>query len=596
VGDSPHSIFLPTSRREMLQRSWDFVDVVLVTGDAYVDHPAFGTAVIGRMLEQAGYRVGIIAMPDWRDPDCMTVFGRPRLFFGIGSGNVDSMLSRYTAFLKVRRDDPYVPGGQAGKKPERALIVYSNLAKSSFKESRIVLGGIEASMRRIVHYDFWSDTVRRSILADTRADILAYGMAEKSVVAIADRLRDGKPLEGIPGTVHFRREPVEAVTLPSEEEAMASRDSFLECYRLFYTHQHETLSQPAGGRFLLHHPPAMDAGTRDLDAVFDLPFTRLPHPDYPEPVPAFGMIHHSVISHRGCVSGCSFCSLSLHQGRRITSRSESSILREVRGIASDVNFRGHISDVGGPTANMYGYACSRAWKCGRESCLSPRLCPHLKHSNRPWLDLLERVSRVKGVKRATVGSGIRYDLFMLDPDAHSHLDRIVRNHVSGQLKIAPESVSPPVLNAMRKQPLYDLGDFVKRFRRASLEASKRQYLLPYLMTCHPGSKPGAAGSMRRQVLALFGFLPKQAQAFIPLPMTLSSVVYHTGRDPLTGESIPVMRGTRERRREHDSFLAKPVPAHARRSGNRRLHAGGTNRQRHSAARRKKRNDGSINIA
>ncbi|MBN1894070.1 YgiQ family radical SAM protein, partial [bacterium] len=239
----------------MQQRGWDWVDVVLVTGDAYVDHPAFGTAVIGRVLENAGFRVGVIAMPDWRNPDCMTVFGKPRLFFGIGSGNVDSMLSKYTAFLRLRRDDPYVPGGRAGIKPDRALIVYANLVKSAFRDARIVLGGIEASMRRVVHYDFWSDSVRRSILADTRGDILAYGMAEKTVVAIADRLRDGKTPEGIPGTVHFRKEPVpEAVHLPGEEEAVASRDSFVEFYRRFYTHQHELLCQPAGGRFLLHHP------------------------------------------------------------------------------------------------------------------------------------------------------------------------------------------------------------------------------------------------------------------------------------------------------------------------------------------------------
>ncbi|MBN1895118.1 DUF3362 domain-containing protein, partial [bacterium] len=302
-----------------------------------------------------------------------------------------------------------------------------------------------------------------------------------------------------------------------------------------------------------------DTGGQDLDAVFDLPFARKPHPDYTESVPAFDMIRHSVISHRGCVSGCSFCSLSLHQGRRIISRSASSILREVRRITGDPSFRGHISDVGGPTANMYGYSCARRWKCNRESCLSPGLCPHLGHSNRPWMDLLAKVASLEGVKQAAVGSGIRYDLFMLDPDAHRHLERLVRNHVSGQLKIAPESLSRPVLRAMRKQPLTDLGAFVKHFRKATIRASKRQYLLPYFMTCHPGSKSGASASMRRQVLALFGFLPKQVQAFIPLPMTLSSVFYYTGRDPLTGEKMGILKAAHERRREHDFFLRKPVP-------------------------------------
>jgi len=547
--------FLPISQAELTQRGWRDLDVILITGDAYVDHPAFGAAIIGRVLEQRGYRVGIIAMPDWLDPDSVKIFGKPRLFFGVTSGNLDSMLARYTAFKRYRSDDPYAPGGQAGRKPERAVLVYCNLIKAAYKDVPIVLGGVEASMRRIAHYDFWSNRVRRSILEDSRADIVVYGMGERAIVTIAERLSQGQTLEQIPGTVTLSRTPPEdAVVLPAEEDALNSPEAFLETYRLFYRdHQQQRLAQPTGKRFLLHEPPAA-ISQEELDAIYALPFERQPHPSYREPIPAFEMIRHSVTAHRGCVSGCSFCSLGLHQGKRIVSRSPESVLQEVEAIAAAPDFKGHITDIGGPSANMYGMDCARDWQCRRESCLFPALCPNLRLNTAAWLELLRRVSRVRGVSKATVGSGIRYDLLMRDADAEKMLSELVRDHISGQLKIAPEQTDPATLRAMRKTPIFPLKAFVEMFRELTARQGKAQYPLPYLMSCHPGSSEQAMAAMRDEIFSIFGFVPEQIQAFIPLPMTLSSVIFYTGIDPLTGERFEVTRDLNERRRQHDLLL------------------------------------------
>lgn len=549
------SPFLPISARDMRDRGWDQIDIVLVTGDAYVDHPSFGTSVIGRVLEAGGYRVGIIAMPDWRDPASMTVFGKPRLFFGVSSGNVDSMIARYTAFKKVRNDDPYVPGGEGGGRPDRAVIAYCNLIKRMYKDVPIVLGGIEASMRRMVHYDFWSDKVRRSILLDTRASILVYGMAETVVDTIAKRIAAGETLSGIPNTVTIQPEMVcKARLLPPEETVIESKEVFLKFYKQFYRFQHQQLVQKSGNRYLVHEPPDAHFSSRDLDQVYALPFTRQPHPDYDKTIPAFEMIRNSVTSHRGCVSGCSFCSLTMHQGKRIVSRSPDSVLNEVRHIAESPEFTGQISDIGGPSANMFDFNCKQDWICGRESCLFPEVCPNLSFGNQAWLDLLKKASEIRGVKKVSVGSGIRYDLFMLDPNAHRQLQRLVRNHVSGQLKIAPEHNHPKTLKAMRKPPLVPLQKFVQAFQRANTAEKKKQYLLPYLMSNHPGGRKQEMGQVRRKIQSDFGFAPDQVQSFIPLPMTLSSVIYYTGVDPLTGERFFVTRDGRQRQKEHALYF------------------------------------------
>ncbi len=548
--------FLPLTKKEITQRHWNAVDIVLITGDACVDHPSFGTAVIARVLEHHGYRVGIIAMPDWKDPASITIFGKPRLFFGVTAGNVDSMVARYTAFKRYRSDDPYVPGGKAGHKPERAVLVYCNLIKQVYKDVPIVIGGVEASMRRVAHYDFWSNKVRRSIIEDSRADILVYGMGEHAIVTIAERLQCSGILQGIPGTVVISKDPPEeAKILPAEEDVIASKKTFGTFYRLFYRHQHQLLAQPCGKRYLVHHPPA-PIKPAALDAIYALPYMRRPHPSYKEPIPAFDMIRNSVTAHRGCVAGCSFCSLSLHQGKRIVSRSVPSILAEVERIANEPDFKGHITDIGGPSANMYGFDCSKDWHCGRESCLFPALCPNLQFPAHKWLHLLQQAAQMKGIATVTIGSGIRYDLLMRDPDHKRLLQKLIAQHIRGQLKIAPEHTSPKVLRAMRKPPLADLTQFVTLFRQLTARQGKEQYPLPYLMSCHPGSSLKSMEVLKNEIYALFRFVPHQVQAFIPLPMTLSSVIYYTGSDPLTGEHFDVERDLNNRRKQHQGVFDK----------------------------------------
>ncbi|TAL37628.1 MAG: YgiQ family radical SAM protein [Spirochaetes bacterium] len=541
--------FFPVTRDDLDALRWDYVDVVLVTGDAYVDHPSFGTAVIARVLERDGLRVAVLAMPRWREPAVIATFGRPRLFFGVSSGNVDSMIARHTAFKKVRNDDPYTPAGIESGKPERAVIVYCNMIRAVYKDVPIVIGGIEASMRRFAHYDFWSDRVRRSIILDARAHLLVYGMGEGQVREAAKRIREGNSLSGIPGTVEVAREaPPGALLLPPEEDACARPDAYLEFYRSYSRNQHRVLAMPSGKRFIVQYPQA-ETTREALDAVYALPFTRKPHPSYAGKIPAFEMIKHSITAHRGCVSGCAFCSLSLHQGRRIVRRSVESVLAEARLIAAMDYFTGHISDVGGPSANMYGTGCAADWKCARESCAWPDLCPNLRPNSKEWMKLLASVEKVPGVKQVTVGSGIRYDLLMRDDP--SCLRALLARHVSGQLKIAPEHTSARVLRAMRKAPLVDLEDFMREFFNAAKAAGKKLYVVPYLMSCHPGCTDADMSTMKNEVQKIFHFIPEQVQAFIPLPLTLSSVMYYTGKDPFTGETLFSEKDPRRRRRQHD---------------------------------------------
>ncbi len=546
--------FLPATKEEMQKKGWNELDIILITGDAYVDHPSFGTSVIGRVLENEGFRVGIISMPDWKNPASVSVFGRPGLFFGVTGGAVDSMVSKYTAFKRLRSDDPYTPGKAGSERPDRAIITYCNNIKSVYKDVPIVIGGIEASMRRIAHFDFLSNKVRRSIIEDSRADILVYGMGESQVVEIAKRLSSGKGLKNIPGTVILSKEaPEDAVMLPAEEDAVNDIKSFLELYRLFFRNQHKIMVQRTAKRYIIHYPPPhQDTGS--LDKIFGLPFSCLPHPSYKETVPAYEMIKNSIVSHRGCFSGCSFCSLSLHQGKRIISRSRDSILKEAKVLAGSSYFRGHITDIGGPSANMYSFRCAVNWKCNRESCLFPSQCRNLRFDTASWISLLEDALSVKGVKNVTIGSGLRYDLFMKDPDSRPLLKKLIKSFISGQLKIAPEHTSDRVLSAMRKTSLYDLNEFVQQFRDNTARAGKKQYLLPYLMSCHPGCMYRDMKDARKKIMATFNFVPDQVQAFIPLPMTLSSVIYYTGMDPLTNEAYPVIKDMNERRKQHKVFF------------------------------------------
>ena len=546
--------FLPTTKEEIKKRGWNQLDIVLITGDAYIDHPAFGAAVIGRILEDKGYRVGVIAMPDWRNPESIDALGKPGLFFGVTGGAVDSMLSKYTAFRRKRSDDPYRPGKTLFDRPDRSIITYCNLIKKKYKDVPIVIGGIEASTRRIAHYDYWSNKVRRSIIEDSRADILVYGMGESQIINIADNLSSGLKPDRIPGTVAISGEmPENAVVLPPEEKVMKDMNSFSDLYKIFYRNLRRTMVQEAGKRYIIHNPPT-DKKSIDIDYIFSLPYMRLPHSYCKEPVGAFEMIKNSVISHRGCFSGCSFCSLAIHQGKGILSRSKASITDEITRIAETPYFKGHINDIGGPSANMYAFDCKAGWKCDRESCIFPDLCGNIRYGTSKWINVLDRANSLDKVKIVTVGSGIRYDLFMKDPEGRYLLKPLVKSHISGQLKIAPEHTSKRVLRAMRKTPVYALNEFVSEFRESTKRAGKKQYLLPYLMSCHPGCSYKDMVSARKEISALFNFIPDQVQAFIPLPMTLSSVIYYTGRDPLTGEKFHSAKDMNERRRQHNIFF------------------------------------------
>ena len=546
-------MFLPLTKEEAAQRGWKNLDIILVTGDAYIDHPSFGVAVIGRVLEKAGFTVGIIAMPNFLDPSSIEIFGRPNLFFGVTSGNIDSMLSRFTAFKKIRNDDPYVPGGKGGIKPSNAVITYCNLIKQRYKDVPIVIGGIEASMRRLVHYDFIQDKLRRSILVDSRADILVYGMGEFQIVDIARRLSRGQSLEGIPGTVTIaKQKPDDAVVLPPEEESMANQDALLLMYNMFYRNfSSKIIAQSTGGRYIVHYPPPA-LSQKELDSYYMLPYERKPHPMYTDTIPAYEMIKYSINAHRGCAGGCSFCALTLHQGKIIVSRSADSIKGEIVTVSKK---KVHISDIGGPSANMYGMQCNIGG-CNRESCVFPDVCKNLVINTESWLGLLEDALTLPNVKQVSVGSGIRYDVFMSGKNSKKELELLVKHFVSGQLKIAPEHTDATVLRAMRKVEGFPLGEFVEAFNTACKRLGREYYLVPYLMSCHPGSTDSSVYRMRSDIEKLFGYVPYQCQAFIPLPMTLSSIQYYTGSDPLTGEKFFVETRAQARRKQHNILLKK----------------------------------------
>lgn len=556
------NIFLPISKPDLRERGWEEPDVILVTGDAYVDHPSYSAAVIGRVLEDAGFRVGIIAQPDWKTTNDFLKLGKPKLFFGITAGNLDSILANYTINRSMRKQDDYSPGGRIGLRPNRATIVYTNRIRELFPDTPIVLGGIEASLRRLAHYDFWSDSVRRSILVDSKADLLVYGMGEKQAVEIANRLKKGEAmtsLDNIRGTVIVRKNIDNLkgfIEIPSFEDVEKDKDKFNEAFRIFYSEcdplRGKTIVQKHGDRFVIQLPPALPLTQKELDRIYSLDYTRIPHPVYNKEggVNGFETVKNSIISHRGCTGECNFCSLGIHQGRIIQSRSKGSIIKEVEELVKLKHFKGTISDIGGPTANLYGASCGMWGKqgaCKNKQCLMPSKCQNLKLGYDEALSLWDRVKKIKGVKHIFIGSGLRYDL-LTDRYSDRYLKSLCREHVSGYLKVAPEHTADRVLKLMNKPCIKVYEKFVERFRQMNRELGKKQFLVNYFITSHPGADQKASLEMARY-LSKRHIRPEQIQDFIPLPMTASSAMYWTDKDPFTGEKVDVPRDIKERKKQ-----------------------------------------------
>ncbi len=557
---------LPTSRAEMQERGWERLDVLLVSGDAYVDHPSFGAALIGRQLESLGYRVGIVAQPDWRGTSDFQALGRPRLFAGITSGNVDSMVANYTANRRLRRTDDFSPGQRAGLRPDRALIVYANRLREAFPAEDgsprlpLVLGGIEASLRRLAHYDYWDDEVRRSVLLDAKADLLVYGMGEAAISEIAARLSAGQPvgaLGDVRGTAVLGREPpAGAQLLPSFEQTHDDPQAFLEAFRILYANmsprQARALAQPHGERCVVQNPPAFPLPPAELDRLHELPFSRAWHPRYDAQggVRALETVRWSLISHRGCCGECSFCSLYLHQGRIVSSRSPESVLREARGLAARSDFKGTITDVGGPTLNLYAAACL-LWEaqgfCDGRRCLLPEKCPRLELGYGQALRLYRELRRLPGVKHVFLASGFRHDL-LLGQEADEYLEEVLRHHVGGQLKLAPEHSEDRVLELMGKPRWPAYLAFLDKLARIGRRIGRRIYLVNYFISAHPGAGLPEALALAR-TLARRNMSPEQVQDFLPLPLTASGAMYHTGLHPFTGERVVSVRNLEERRQQ-----------------------------------------------
>ena len=553
----------------MLSRGWDWYDILLVTGDAYVDHPSFGTAVIGRVLEEAGYRVAVLAQPDWHSAAAFEAMGRPELGVFLNAGNLDSMVAHYTASKKRRSEDFYSPGRRAGLRPDRATIVYANRAREAFPGTTILLGGLEASLRRFAHYDYWDDKVRRSVLVDAKADILIYGMGETATREAADRLRDHRPLAGIPGSaVLLDRPPKDALILPSFEEVAADKTLYARAARVENA-EHDpirgrTLAQPHGGKTLVVYPPAMPLNTAELDAVAALPYTREPHPMYDAlgGVPAIEEVRFSVIHNRGCFGGCNFCSLAFHQGRMVTSRSHESVIAEVEAMTRHPLWKGYVSDVGGPTANFRGPSCRKQQKegmCPLKHCLTPKPCSHLEADHSDYLALLRRLRAIPGVKKVFVRSGIRFDYVLCDKNS-PFLSELVRYHISGQLKVAPEHCVDSVLGYMGKPPAAVYEHFLEKYAALNRRYDKAQFLVPYLMSSHPGSTLADAVELALY-LKRHNARPEQVQDFYPTPGTISTCMYYTGLDPVTMKSVYVPRSPKEKAMQR-ALLQYTVPKNA----------------------------------
>lgn len=551
------SLPLPMTAEEMRARGWDEADVVFVTGDAYIDHPSFAMAILGRVLEAAGFRVGIVSQPDWQSCEAWRRFGRPRLFFAISAGNMDSMINHYTANRKVRNSDAYSPGGRIGLRPDRATRAYCQRAREAYKGVPVIAGGVEASLRRLAHYDYWSDKVCRSILLDCKADLLAYGMGEDSIVEIARRLDAGETVRDLcnmRGVAYAmgasESPPPEALVLPSFEKICEDKWSFAEATKMIHNE-----TNPYNARMLVQwhdrqavvaNPPPLPVSQAVMDKIYGLPYTRRPHPAYTEPIPAFTMIKDSVTIMRGCFGGCTFCSITAHQGRIIQSRSKESVLAEVRDMTQDPGFAGVVSDIGGPTANMYQMQCSRPEVeavCRRQSCVHPTICKLLGTDHGPLIELMKEARQTPGIKKVLVASGIRMDLARRSPE---YMRELVRHHVGGRLKVAPEHTDPHVLNMMRKPSNDDFEKFTEVFNAESAKAGKKQYIVPYFIASHPGCDLNAMID-----LAVFlkrnGYRPDQVQDFIPAPFDVATAMYYTGIDPFTKKPVEISRQLRDRK-------------------------------------------------
>ena len=559
--------FAPTTAAEMTALGWDAVDVVFVSGDAYIDHPSFAAAILHRVLEQAGFRVAVLSQPAWQSCDPWRQFGRPRLFFAVSAGNMDSMINHYTANKKVRNDDAYSPGGRIGLRPDRATQVYCQRAREAFPGVPVIAGGVEASLRRLAHYDYWSDTVKRSILLDAKADLVAYGMGEKTIVDLARRFSAGQTVKdmrdlrgvafalGAKETEEWRAKgsplSFQQETVPSFEQVRDDKHQFAEATRLIHSHTNPfnaaALVQYHDRQAVVQNPPALPLSQAEIDAVYDLPFTRRPHPAYTEPIPAHEMIKDSVTIMRGCFGGCTFCSITAHQGRIIQSRSPESVLKEVRKLAADPEFKGHISDIGGATANMYRMRCTRPEveaKCKRLSCVHPGICKLLGTDHGPLVALMKEVREEPGIRKVSVSSGIRMDLAQLSPE---YVRELAEHHTGGRLKVAPEHTSPKVLEAMKKPSIDNFGVFVEQFRQASAAAGKpKQQVVPYFIASHPGSD--LADMIDLAVyLKRNGYRPDQVQDFIPAPFDIATCMYYTGIDPFTKKEVHVAKGINDRK-------------------------------------------------
>ena len=544
--------FLPITRREMLDRGWDVCDFVYIIGDAYVDHPSFGHAIISRVLENHGYNVGIISQPDWKNPKSIDVFGRPRLGFLVSGGNMDSMVNRYSVTKHRRKTDAFTPGGVMGKRPDYATTVYCNLIRQTYKDVPILIGGIEASLRRLGHYDYWSDTMKRSILLDSQADLLMYGMGEKTIVEVADALNSGldvKDITYIDGTVFKTKAPDDSlptITLPSFAEIKADRRRYAESFKIQYANcdpfTAKRLAEPYDNFFVVQNPPQKPLTTAEMDAVYDLPYMRAYHPSYEKAggVPAIEEVKFSLISNRGCFGACSFCALTFHQGRIVQTRSHESILREAEIMVKDRDFKGYIHDVGGPTANFRHPACEKQLSkgaCGGRQCLYPTPCKNMNADHSDYVALLRKLRKLPGVKKVFIRSGIRFDYLLADKK-DTFFRELVQYHISGQLKVAPEHVSDAVLARMGKPKNAVYNQFVEKYFALNRQYNMNQYLVPYLMSSHPGSTLKEAVELAEYIRDM-GYNPEQVQDFYPTPSTLSTVMYCTGLDPRTMERVYV---------------------------------------------------------
>ena len=552
--------FLPITREEMKERGWDQVDFVYVSGDAYVDHPSFGHAIITRLLESRGYRVGIIAQPDWRKPESVQVFGEPRLGFLVSAGNMDSMVNHYSVSKKRRKTDAYTPGGEMGKRPDYACVVYGNLIRQTYKKTPIILGGIEASLRRMAHYDYWSDKLKRSVLLDSGADVISYGMGEHSIVELAEALDAGIPVEDITyiaGTVVKTKSLdsiYDAEILPSFEDLKADKMNYA---RSFYTQYLNTdafngkrLVEPYSEHlYVVQNPPATPLTQMEMDDVYSLPYQRTYHPSYEAKggVPAIKEIKFSLISNRGCFGGCSFCALTFHQGRIVQVRSHESLIEEAKEITKDKDFKGYIHDVGGPTANFRHPSCKKQMEhgvCKTRQCLFPYPCKNLDADHRDYVSLLRKLRDIPKVKKVFIRSGIRFDYLLADKK-QEFLRELCEYHVSGQLKVAPEHVAGPVLSLMGKPEHKVYEEFTRQFYKMNEKIGKEQYLVPYLMSSHPGSTLKEAVELAEYCRDL-GYMPEQVQDFYPTPSTLSTCMYYTGVDPRTMQKVYVPKSPHEK--------------------------------------------------